>query len=145
MKKKFFWNLKLEKKNFLFLAKARLWVNFRWKKANFVVFLYYFTIFGFSVKFHGGLTVFTRNFDILTSQWTKNRSGSKQMDQPFMSYGVFSTLVLGRIHLTNMKFSVLAFLRICSTNCVTLGHQFSRSQLVPFFSKNFCRLQKKSK
>ena len=145
MKKKFFWNLKLEKKNFLFLAKARLWVNFRWKKANFVVFLYYFTIFGFSVKFHGGLTVFTRNFDILTSQWTKNRSGSKRMDQPFMSYGVFSTLVLGRIYLTNMKFSVLDFHRISSTNCVTLGLQVSRSQLAPFFSEIFCRLQKKSK
>ena len=66
------------------------------------------------------------------------------MDQPFRRYEVFSSLVPQKIYLLNMEFLILVIHRICSTNCVTSGFQFSRSQLAPFFAENFCCLQKKS-
>ena len=67
------------------------------------------------------------------------------MDQPFRRYGLFSSSVPRKIYLSIMTLLVLVFHRICSTNCVTLGLQFQRSQLAPFFSENFCCLQKNQK
>ena len=72
-------------------------------------------------------------------------SGSKQMDQRFRRYGLFSSSVPRKIYLFKMTLIILVFHRICSTNCVTLSLQFQKSQLAPFFSENFCCLQKNQK